>query len=261
MNTLEKNRTRLVFSVTAITLLIAVTVSCKSTPEDRPEITAYGLTEELVIGSVPMIALDMSEQTEQYASRIEFPFFEADAPVNDAINAILQSRYTEFRQSAAENYQARQDTMEAEQGQQPEEPQPYEFIFDWTNKQINHTYISLYFSSYYFTGGANGSQVCYSVNYNRETGELMTLADLFDTDNQNWLRELSETIRRQLQETLNPLNDPELTEMIDQGTGPDEKNFSVFVFDENIITIYFQKYQAAPGSCGILSIDIPRPEV
>jgi hypothetical protein len=170
--------------------------------------------------------------------------------LNEEISAILRSQYAIFRASIPKEQSdaLRQSDASLETG-----TPPYEFIFNWTYKRINPAFISLYFNSYYYTGGANGIQTCFSVNYNNETGEFITLADLLGTDKPGWLEELSQTVRKQLEETINIAGDSVLTGMIEEGTTPDEKNFSVFVFDETTITLYFQKYQTAPGSFGILS--------
>jgi len=45
--------------------------------------------------------------------------------------------------------------------------------------------------------------------------------------------------------------------MIDYGTAPVPENFKNFNFNSYGLTIYFQRYQVAPGAAGSLTVMIP----
>jgi hypothetical protein len=44
--------------------------------------------------------------------------------------------------------------------------------------------------------------------------------------------------------------------MIEGGTDPTEENYKEFTFDADSITLYFQRYQVAPGAAGSIEITI-----
>ena len=66
---------------------------------------------------------------------------------------------------------------------------------------------------------------------------------------------LSIFCRQKVKETIEEGSDGEPDEyMIELGTAPEASNYSVFMFDGKTVTVYFQQYQVAPYSFGIISI-------
>ena len=58
--------------------------------------------------------------------------------------------------------------------------------------------------------------------------------------------------------TPRPRTLAELDAWIDEGAGPDPRNYSCFVFARDTVTIHFQRYQVAPGAAGSQSVTLPR---
>lgn len=45
--------------------------------------------------------------------------------------------------------------------------------------------------------------------------------------------------------------------MVESGTEPEESNFKVFLLDNDGIILYFEPYQVAPWSEGVITMRIP----
>lgn len=50
---------------------------------------------------------------------------------------------------------------------------------------------------------------------------------------------------------------PSPQEMIHEGTEPIPENYDLFTISDKGLTIYFEKYQVAPGSAGSQAVLIP----
>ena len=159
-----------------------------------------------------------------------------------------------------DNWKARLDTIPAGKPV-PEYPEePFTFLASWDSAQLNNTYLSLVIKIYYFSGGAHGNEEIHAFNYDMLQKKKIEIKDFFDSA-QEALKKISqisaEDIKSQLQ-SRGWKEDDNLKEMVNQGTAPLFKNFQNFNFDSYNLTIYFQRYQVAPGAAGSLTVTISR---
>ncbi|PID83190.1 hypothetical protein CSB11_02495 [Candidatus Campbellbacteria bacterium] len=122
----------------------------------------------------------------------------------------------------------------------------------------------------YVSYGNTSENIIKTLIYNKKTGQRIKIKDIF---NQNFLPLVSKISRDALQESIKyemsklgknttPKAKEEyergLKEMMYQGTEPKEENFDSISFSKDgLLTIYFDKYQVAPGSSGSKHIVIP----
>lgn len=100
-----------------------------------------------------------------------------------------------------------------------------------------------------FTGGAHPIPSLWTVNYDLEKKEFVTI-DNFIKNDSNFLEKVSKSVRSDL------LLDPKAVnvEMIFWGTEPIVTNFQNFVLKNNGILFFFPPYQVAPYSSGVLNV-------
>jgi len=191
----------------------------------------------------------------------EYPeFMAAGEDFNHEIAALISDKISGFKEESMDNWTARLDTVPAGKPV-PENPErPFPFIASWESAQLNTQYLSFVIKIYYFTGGAHGSEEIRTFNYDMLQKKKIGIEDFLDSS-QEALERISkisaEDITGQLQST-GWKEDDTLKEMINQGTTPTFENFKNFNFDPQGLTIYFGKYQVAPGAVGSLTIRITK---
>ena len=133
------------------------------------------------------------------------------------------------------------------------------FMLSWRPVQISSRYISVLLEGYQYSGGANGMPLLASFTWDSTETRLTTLEDLF-SEQADAYEYVSAYAREELTGRLcTPESDPDGTvrRMIEAGTAPLHENFGVFTVSPDAVTIYFNKYQAAPGSAGVQTVQIP----
>lgn len=92
-------------------------------------------------------------------------------------------------------------------------------------------------------------------NFDPVNNKEIVLSDIFKT-NSDYLDSLSKLCRDDLYKKIKPGDDIS-KEMVDQGTLPDEKNFSKFTLSKDQLIIIFDPYTVAPYSAGTQKVIIP----
>ncbi len=111
-------------------------------------------------------------------------------------------------------------------------------------------FLSISIEMYWFAGGAHGMTVLKSVTFNLGTGSIYRLEDLFK-ENVNYVKPLSDIIKRQIREKNIPLI-VDFTEI-----KPDQD----FYIENRTLMIYFQLYELAPYVYGFITFPIPTREI
>jgi hypothetical protein len=174
---------------------------------------------------------------------IEYPYFPGlDASFNKEISDYVSKYKSEFEQSTKSNWQARKDTDPTT----PDNPETkFYFKMTWTPVQVNDRYISFIIETYSFSGGAHGDEVVRSFNYDVKNNKVITFEDFIGNNEYN-LQKVAEMASKDVKSML----DKDV--IFPEGTDPNFTNFSTFVFNKDNLIIYYQKYQVAPGSEGII---------
>ena len=182
-----------------------------------------------------------------YQADMDIPEIAGEPELNTLINNQINSWYDEFISDAELNSQ-----IAKEYGQ------PFTFENQWKVPLNNEECTSVLLTAYQFTGGANGIDYMASFTWNKITQKIMPLESflpLVMTDPS--LESLAQICRKELTAALSAENDSNLQQMILAGTEPVAENYQIFTISDAGLTIYFQKYQVAPGSAGTQAVLIP----
>ena len=178
---------------------------------------------------------------------MDIPEFEGEEELNTLISDKINSWYNDFITEAEINRSIAEDFG-----------QPFTFENQWRVTMNTSDCASVLLTAYQFTGGANGEEKMASFTWNKFTNSLVTLEQLLPLVlEQPDLVSLSEICREELTLALSAGNDSDLQEMIHEGTEPIPENYDLFTISDKGLTIYFEKYQVAPGSAGSQAVLIP----
>lgn len=120
----------------------------------------------------------------------------------------------------------------------------------------SHT-VSYIFTIYQDMLGAHGNTVFHTFTFDTRTGALLSLSDLF-VPGSSYLATLSSTSRAALPTIIGEGAD---TNMIANGTMPEEKYFQNFFFDNKDFVVLFDPYAVAPYAAGPQTLRIPVSEL
>jgi len=142
----------------------------------------------------------------------------------------------------------------------PEEKDINWLEIDCTSVRSDNLIFALKFNiSSYGAGAAHPNQDTKTLNYSINDQKELGLKDLFKPDN-DYLKLLSQLSRTHLKERL----DERYFQMIDEGTLPQETNFSSFLVGKTGLTVIFNPYEVTPYSEGtqeiLLKSDEMKPE-
>ncbi|MNP35104.1 hypothetical protein D3C76_1284230 [compost metagenome] len=130
----------------------------------------------------------------------------------------------------------------------------YEVVMKYTVTLNYNCTLSTYFDQYQYTGGAHGNTLRLSNTWNLQTGNTIRLKDLF-SDKSNYKDTVIKQVQIQAKENLikNPgIYFENYEDLIVQNFNEDN-----FYLTQNSVNIYYQQYDIAPYSTGIVVFDIP----
>ena len=130
---------------------------------------------------------------------------------------------------------------------------PYS-LYIYYDEYETQEYISYVFYNSLFTGGAHPNNTIYTINYDKTKNKIVTIHDLVEK-NPNLLHLFSRESRRVLQ-NKKEFQDLNVSQMLIEGTIPNENNFRNFVFTPNGILLLFEQYQVAPYYMGVFQVYI-----
>lgn len=231
-------------------------------------------TETTVISSskyddINVKTVELRENESRSLLNVAYPVTE-NLKINKTIEAISQEFIDSFTVTAQEQEQLYQNYSSDTGVKSNTTVTNYVQHFDVSF--ANETYVSFIFDRYENTGGTGANSIFAKV-FNRVTGEEISLREFFTDD--NYLEKLSLLSRKQLykraEETSKTLDGTKEAvveylennkKSIDDGTKPVSENFDgLIISDDGILTIYFDKYQVAAGSEGIVSVEIPLEDI
>lgn len=267
---------KIILIITVLFLIVVVAILNNQSFIGKSETTKVNTdkAETTVISSskyddINVKTVELRENESRSLLNVAYPVTE-NSKINKTIEAISQEFIDSFTVVANDQEQLYQDYLN-ETG-----TKSYTTVADFTQhfdvSFANETYVSFVFDRYENTGGTGANSIFAKV-FNRITGEEIFLRELFTGD--NYLEKLSLLSRKQLykkaEETSKTLDGTKEAiaeylesnkESINNGTEPTTENFDGLVIsDDGVLTIYFDKYQVAAGSEGIVSIEIPLKDI
>lgn len=187
--------------------------------------------------------------TEFYSADIEQPVFEGQEGLNNLIAEKIGDWFAEFESEIQLNSAAYSDVANRPKGA---------FYVDWRLDQNSRECVSVLLTAYSYTGGANGQDQLASFTWDKKSQSLISLEQVLPSIvSPPSLQSLAEFCRSQLRETIGVDDDGFLEEMLELGTDPVPENYQVFTLSNLGATVYFTKYQVAPGSYGIQEVFLP----
>lgn len=171
----------------------------------------------------------------------------------DLINALTD----EHKKISEENWKARYETRGEDITIKEFPSDDEKFTINIEEEIIrNDDIVSVVINSYEFSGGAHGSNIIYTFNYDIKNNKEITLKD-YTKKNPKFLEEISSKSRLLLEKELNATENELDKDWIKEGTEPKEDNFKTFsIFPDGTFRFYFGEYQVAPYVFGISSVDI-----
>lgn len=127
---------------------------------------------------------------------------------------------------------------------------PYEALADFTVNYINDKIISISVTFYTYTGGAHGNTIKESYNFSLETGDKLSLNDLF-LENSTYKTIIKDSIKSSIEENSDIYFDDAIS-VVDKLS-----NTQSYYLKDNSIVIYYGLYEIAPYSSGIREFEIP----
>jgi hypothetical protein len=192
--------------------------------------------------------------TARYAYEIHYPALAArDATLAAALRAYGEQRRREFLAAA-----------EAAPRSPDIEFTPWTLRLRFDVRADTGDFVSVLASGDAYSGGAHGNPLIASFVLHRDTGRVVTMADLF-ADAEDGERALGEYARNALirrRSETRPLDDGELRWLKD-GTAPRPENYAVFAIDGDGarpargLVLIFPPYQVAPYAAGAIEVPVP----
>ena len=206
--------------------------------------------------------IKIADNTPPFKINIVYPQITGLDAYNQKAKSIVDNEINNFKTNSLENDKAVKDT---DPTGYTEFPRIYDLEIGYDKGIINNSIVSTVFNIYSFEGGAHGSSASIALNYNTDKKSEIKLADLFPND-KNYLQKISDYCIKDLIKQITTYGGAEMTDnsWIEEGAGPKEENYSVFLINPSTssgqatITFYFQKYQVAAGAAGDFKVIYPR---
>lgn len=190
-----------------------------------------------------------SDKTAQWNIHITRPAFSTTetevekscVKFNDEITGLVNGIHAAFIEQAKETI-AGIDSMGIKQAA------PYELIIQDSVFQADKDYISVLMSSYEMLGGANGITNFYGVNYDVKNQKFLDKKDILNYDKATEINAL-------LKENL---KDPDKCFTFE---APTVDNFTALNISLHTVEFTYAKYILGPGSCGPVTISVPKAKL
>lgn len=190
-----------------------------------------------------------TDKTADWDIRITRPAFsstQADVEkscvkINDEITGLVNGIHAAFMEQVKETIEGLDSIGERQVG-------PYELIIQDSVFQADNDYISVLMSSYEMLGGANGITNFYGVNYDVKNQKFLDKKDILNYDK-------AKEINALLKENL---KDPDKCFTFD---APTVDNFTALNISLHAIEFTYAKYILGPGSCGPVTISVPKAKL
>jgi hypothetical protein len=217
---------------------------------EDPTIAKQSVTEGFII-----------RQDEFYNINVRYPqITEADAAFNAQILQLLSDKVELFKVNAMEAWEARKETALPGEEVSDYPEAPFDFICQWSPVLVSDGQINFVLDIYYYEGGAHGMNEVLAFNYDLKEKRQVSIIDFLDSSQESLIR-LSELaiadVIYQLEQSGTKI-DTLTEEWVDQGAGPDWKNYENFNFNEDSLIVYFQRYQVVFGAFGSVTVILPK---
>lgn len=212
-----------------VCMFTACTVPNNTTRDTDNNTSERNISGEVTVGSV-------QEESEFYTLSVEYPMTDNEE-VNENVIMFINNYIAEFTEVAESS----------------QEEIPYTLSIDFDIHSYSDEIYSFVFDVYEYIGGAHGDGFVVTKTFNSNTGEQLYLDDVF-SDNDQFLEQLSANAMPLLEYIIDEYSDPD---WVRDGTAPVLENYERFALSDEYLMIFFNPYQVAPYSEGVIEIKIP----
>lgn len=183
----------------------------------------------------------------------KIPQFSSEVTAPDACNDEINQTVMQLLQSADEYHrEISKDAAYLESIKENPESATSEFALDYSITYHNGPLTNLLLDSYSYTGGAHGTRLLISQLFSTETGQLLTLTDLFGDQTDLVVEKRNQYFQQYI------LDNPDLffadvLEYVSENKEIDNR----FYLSENGLVFYYEPYMISPYSSGFVSVTIP----
>ncbi|MCX6159606.1 MAG: DUF3298 and DUF4163 domain-containing protein [Ignavibacteriae bacterium] len=128
---------------------------------------------------------------------------------------------------------------------------PSEYFVNYDVSYSDDHFVSVVLYTYYFTGGAHGSTIATTFNYDIDYNQNLKLSDLFEG---NYLNIISDYCIKEIMKDDAYAD----ADWVKEGASAKEENFKAFNLNEEGLLIHFQQYQVLPYAAGMPDVLIPQ---
>jgi hypothetical protein len=122
------------------------------------------------------------------------------------------------------------------------------------SRRESKTTQSLIIEGYQYTGGAHGLPFYKTFVFDKKSGELVSIEDIFTVNADKYLPELSAQAIAQFNEELGD-------SFFAEGADPDPNNWTLWYINGEELTFIFPPYQVGPYAAGKLELELPLSEI
>lgn len=194
------------------------------------------------------------DTTKPFNIDVTYPYIEKENGFNESVANIINEEIKNFQENSLSNDSAVKETDPEGYSQYSRQ---YDLKISYEKGQVDENIVSIIFSIYNFTGGAHGNGYFAPVNYNLKDNKEIFLADLF-IGQSDYLKKISDYSINDLKKQATQRLGSTEGLWIEDGAGPKEDNFSVFLVNKDSITFYFSPYQVAPYVASSFEVVMPR---
>lgn len=135
------------------------------------------------------------------------------------------------------------------------------FEYTYNVENLTNNIYSLSFNNFsYYAGAAHPNTYISTMNFNLETGDVITFEMLFRPDS-DYLQHISDYCIFDLKRHGREVDYGFDEEWLQRGAGPEIKNFEVFNITKTGLLITFNNYQVGPYAIGQQTVLIPYKEI
>ncbi len=196
----------------------------------------------------------IEDSTSPLKIEINYPFVSGLDDFNQRAESLIKNELEEFKKISLENDQAVKAVDPESYAAYPRE---YSLAIGYETGLVDSKIISIVFSIYSFTGGAHGASYYATLNYNIENKKEIKLADVF-AGQTDYVKKISDHCIPDLKQQISERTEGQYSGWVQEGAGPKEENFSIFMIKENSIVFYFAQYQVAAYAIGDFKVEMPR---
>lgn len=197
------------------------------------------------VNKIEIKGTTVEEKNEYFEMNLNIPIINGikNKDKEKSLNEEFKSKALDF----AKGIKAMAEEDFKESKKQEYEVKIYEAVVNFNVQYIGEDYISLLVDSYSYTGGAHGITLRQSYNIDKNTGDIITLKNIFK-DGYDYKKIIDEMITKEINKDTDNYFPEDFKGIND--------NQEFFINNEGLV-IYFQLYEIAPYVTGFPEFKVP----